>query len=162
MQEAQMRQKIILWHGSDGPIDRFYREGGADGALHLGSRAQAEMRNRAFLHEVEVEIHGIRRCRDRGGDWGDRIRRARAEGMDAIVYLNRYEGVSAATIERLALTGRLSGIDALPDVDFRRLVPEAEDSYILLHPDRARILRVVPKPPPVARPSDPPSCCPTP
>lgn len=140
-----MQQSLLLWHGSDRAIDRFDRVRGPDGALHLGTRAQAEMRNGAFLHEIRVEISRTRRCRDRGGDWGPRIRRARAEGFDAIIYLNRYEGLSASTIERLALTGRLAGIDNLPDAAFRLLVPEAEDSYILLHPERASLVRITPR-----------------
>jgi hypothetical protein len=140
-----MERTIILWHGSNRPMGRFEPTRGPDGALHLGTRTQAGMRNSAFLHEVEVEIQRVLRCRDRGGDWAGRVRHARAEGLDAIVYLNRYEGVSSATIERLALHGRLAGLDSLPDQAFRRLVPEAEDSYILLHPERARILRIIPK-----------------
>ena len=102
------------------------------------------MRNRAFLHEVEAGVSRIRRCRDLGGDWAGRVRNARSDGFDAIVYLNRYEGVSSATIERLALTGRLTGLDALSDAEFRRLVPEAADSLLLLRPERARVLRVLP------------------
>lgn len=51
------------------------------------------MRNRAFLHEVEVEVTRVRRSRDPGGDWSGRVRAARSAGLDAIVYLNRYEGV---------------------------------------------------------------------
>ena len=132
--------KLILWHGSDRPIDRF-TGAGPDRTLHLGTRAQAEMRNRAFLHEVEVEVTRVRRSRDPGGDWSGRVRAARAAGVDAIVYLNRYEGVSAGTIERLAATGRLAGLDRLPDRAFRRLVPEAQDSWVLLDPTRARLLR---------------------
>jgi hypothetical protein len=157
-----MGQTITLWHGSNRPLDRFEQSRGPDGAVHLGSRIQAGMRNSAFLHEVEVEIQRVRRCRDRGGDWGERVRQARAEGFDAIVYLNRYEGVSAATIERLALSGRLAGLDALPDPAFRRLVPEAEDSYILLHPERVRVLRIIPKGGPADERIDPDRNLPTP
>lgn len=136
--------KLILWHGSDRPIDRFTGEG-PERALHLGTRAQAEMRNRAFLHEleVEVEVTRVRRSRDPGGDWSGRVRAARAAGAEAIVYLNRYEGITAETIERLAAAGRLSGLDRLPDRAFRRLVPEAADSWIILDPFRVRPLRLL-------------------
>jgi hypothetical protein len=133
--------KLILWHGSDRPLERFTHSG-PDKALHLGTRAQAEMRNRAFLYEVEVEVNRTRRSRDPGGDWSGRIRAVRATGLDAIVYLNRYEGVSKQTIQRLAAAGRLSGLDRISDRDFRRLVPEAADSWIILDPARARIIRV--------------------
>jgi len=57
--------KLILWHGSDRPLERFSAVG-PDRALHLGTRAQAEMRNRAFLHEVEVEVSRVRRSPDAG------------------------------------------------------------------------------------------------
>jgi hypothetical protein len=134
--------KLTLWHGSDRRIDRF-TDKGPDRALHIGTRAQAAMRNPAFLHEVEVDLSRVRRSRDPGGDWSGRIRAARAAGMEAIVYLNRYEGVSADTIARLAASGRLAGLDRLPDRSFRRLVPEAEDSFVLLDPGHARIVQVI-------------------
>jgi hypothetical protein len=136
-------RNMILWHGSDHPISRFTNLRGPDRALHLGTRAQAEMRNPAYLHEVEVEFGRVRRSRDPGGDWSGRVRAARAAGHDAIVYLNRYEGLDAEVIGRLATRGRLSGLDRLPDAAFRRLVPEAADSWVLLDPSRARILRVI-------------------
>jgi hypothetical protein len=82
--------KLILWHGSDRSLELF-TDSGPDKALHLGTRAQAEMRNRAFLYEVEVEVTRTRRSRDPGGDWSGRIRAARANGFDSIVYLNRCE-----------------------------------------------------------------------
>lgn len=133
--------KLILWHGSDRPLEEF-TGAGPDRALHLGTRAQAEMRNRSYLHETEVEVTRVRRSWDPGGDWSGRIRAARATGLDAIVYLNRYEGVSTQTIQRLAAAGRLSGLDRISDREFRRLVPEAADSWIILDPARARIIKV--------------------
>lgn len=135
---------LRLWHGSDREVAAFSAAAGPNGALHAGSRAQAAMRNRVFLHEIEVEVCSVRRSRDPGGGWDGRIRAARAAGADAIVYLNRYEGLGVETIERLSASGMLGRLDSLPDAEFRRLVPEAEDSWILLHPHRARILRVVP------------------
>jgi hypothetical protein len=134
--------KLILWHGSDRPLERF-TDGGPDKALHLGTRAQAEMRNGSYLHEVEVEVNRTRRSRDPGGDWSGRIRAARAAGVEAILYLNRYEGIGADTIEKLALSGELSGLDRLTDRAFRALVPEGRDSLVLLDPSKARILSVV-------------------
>ena len=77
--------RLTLWHGSDHPIDRFDGSG-SDRALHLGTRAQAQMRNPAFLHRVEVEVNRVHRSRDPGGDWSGRVRAARAAGADAIVY----------------------------------------------------------------------------
>lgn len=155
-------EEMIVWHGSDRLLDRFDRSAGPDGAVHLGTRAQAAMRNGAYLHEVSVSIDRVRRSRDPGGNWAGRIRAARSAGVDAIVYLNRYEGVSAETIERLHRSGQLGRLDDLSDAEFRRLVPEACDSLILLDPARARILRVIarepaPAPVPSAAEEDSPS-----
>lgn len=146
-QGVRMRRRLILWHGSTRALDRFDARSGPDGALHLGTRAQAEMRNRAFLHEVEVEVRRLRRSRDPGGDWSGRVRAARAAGFDAILYLNRFEGLGVEVIGRLAAAGRLSGLDEMPDAAFRRLVPEAEDSLILLDPGLARLIRFMPNRP---------------
>lgn len=134
--------RLTLWHGSDRPMTRFTGEG-QNRALHLGTRAQAEMRNRAFLHEVEIEVTRVRRSRDPGGDWSGQVRSARAAGAEAIVYLNRYEGITSEVITRLAAAGRLGDLDKMTDRAFRQLVPEARDSWILLAPDRARVLRVL-------------------
>lgn len=134
--------RMILWHGSDRRISRFLDEG-RDRALHLGTMEQARMRNGRYLHEVEVDLSHPRRSRDRGGDWSGRIRSARAAGADAIIYLNRYEGLDATVISRLNGEGRLDGLDRLTDRAFQRLVPEARDSLIILDPSRARIIKVL-------------------
>lgn len=147
--------RLTLWHGSDRPISRFTGRG-PDRALHLGTRAQAEMRNAAFLHEVEIEVTRVRRSRDPGGDWSGRVRAARTAGADAIVYLNRYEGVTSEVITRLAGAGRLSDLDRMSDKAFRALVPEARDSWVLLEPERARITRVLRGRNTPADPADPP------
>lgn len=137
-----MTMRLTLWHGSDRPISRFTVQG-PDRALHLGTRAQAGMRNRSFLHEVEIDVSRVRRSRDPGGEWSGRVRAARAAGAEAIVYLNRYEGITSEVITRLAGAGRLSDLDRMTDKTFRALVPEAQDSWILLDPERARVIRVL-------------------
>lgn len=134
---------LRLWHGSSAPIDVFDVDASRDGGIHLGSRRQAQMRNSAVLHEVEIEIGWARRSKDRGGDWKNRIQAAKSSGVSAIVYLNRYEGLTADVIERLAAGGDLAKLDSLSDAEFRKLVPEAEDSYIIFDPRRIRILQVL-------------------
>lgn len=131
---------LILWHGSPVLIERFDASQTQDGGFHFGSQDQARMRNPTVLHEVEVDIGKARRCKDRGGDWKGRIRDAKAAGFSAIVYLNRYEGMTAEIIARLQSEGRLSRLDDLSDAEFRKLVPEAQDSHILWDPDRIRII----------------------
>lgn len=134
---------LKLWHGSSRKILAFDPAKTRDKGVHLGTEAQARMRNPAVLHEVEVAVDRIRRCRDRGGDWEQRIRDARHSGFSAIVYLNRYEGLSHEVIERLHNSGRLKDLDTLSDAAFRKIVPEAEDSYILFDPERIRIVAVI-------------------
>ncbi|MCE6959576.1 hypothetical protein LAZ40_10965 [Cereibacter sphaeroides] len=134
--------RIVLWHGSLQRIERLDPASTHDGGVHLGTLEQARMRNSAFLHEVEVTLGRCRRSRDRGGDWKGRIMAARAAGFDAIVYLNRYEGLATEVIERLQAQGLLGRLDGLSDAAFRRHVPEARDSYILLRPDHLRILSI--------------------
>lgn len=133
---------LRLWHGSKDRIDCFDPSRSADGGIHFGTEAQARMRNSAVLHEVEIDIGKVRRCKDRGGDWKERIQASRRAGYSAIVYLNRYEGLSAETIEELHREGRLSGLDDLSDAEFRKLVPSAQESYILWDEGRIKILSV--------------------
>ena len=134
---------MILWHGSRTRFATIDLSRTVDGGLHLGTEAQARMRNAAFLHEIEIDATRLRRARDTGGNWAARIRAARREGCHGIVYLNRYEGIPTARIEDLHARGLLERLDRLSDADFRKLVPEARDSFILLDPTRARILRVL-------------------
>ena len=131
---------VTLWHGTSADIDvidhdRISREG-----LHVGTRMQADMRARGVVLEVRVDLGRSRRCRDSGGNWGRRIRAARAAGYDSIVYLNRWEGIPAERIDALAASGDLSKLDALSDTEFRKLVPEAADSFIILHGNDIRVL----------------------
>ncbi|CUJ69257.1 Uncharacterised protein [Achromobacter sp. 2789STDY5608633] len=80
------------------------------------------------------------RSKDQGGNWKDKIQRAKAAGKDGIVYLNRYEGMTTAIIDRLSKSGHLNGLDDLSDAAFKRLVPEAQDSYIVFSVEQLDIL----------------------
>lgn len=121
-----------FWHGSTRLFSEFDHSKTIDGGLHVGSRAQAIMRNSPVLYQIEVDLTRIRRSRDCGGNWASRVKSARASGFEAISYLNRYEGIPMERIKALAASDRLSNLDALTDRAFRKLVPEAEDSLILL------------------------------
>lgn len=135
-----MSDILTLYHGSTRPIDRVEMSRTIDGGFHCGTLAQARMRNKRAIHEVRVRIDKLRRCRDTGGGWKPRVLRARKAGFDAIVYLNRYEGMTAEIIENLASSGALSNFDSLSDAQARKLVPSLTDSYILL--DSSRILSI--------------------
>ena len=125
-----------LWHGSDRPHQKLLH--GGDGGIHVGTQAQAVMRNPAFLHRVSALIDPCRltRSRDTGGHWASKVRRARLRGADAIVYLNRWEGVP---MNRAA-----ADLDALSDKAFRSAVPEAEDSLIILDESSVIVRDILP------------------
>lgn len=133
---------ITLWHGGPQPIEAVDLTLSLDGGFHAGTRSQAEMRNRKFIHEIEVELGRVRRSRDTGGHWRNRARDAKARGFDAIVYLNRYEGIPSERFAALALAKGSEWLDGLSDAEFRRHVPEAQDSYILLRAEAIRIVRI--------------------
>lgn len=90
------------------------------------------------LVPVYLRMLNPRRSRDAGGNWASKIKSAKSAGHDGIVYLNRYEGIPYEAIERatMRLAGELAVnpsqalLDALPDEQFRKYVPEAQDSYI--------------------------------
>ena len=77
-----------------------------------------------------------------GRSWRSQIASARSAGHDGIVYLNRYEGIPPSAFERArAALSRRQGsnratveelLGRLSDVEFKRLIPEARDSYIAL------------------------------
>lgn len=130
----------ILWHGTSTnfqDIDpaRISREG-----IHVGTREQAEMRARGVLLEVKVDLGRSKRCRDAGGGWKRRISAARSAGYDSIRYLNRWEGIPGERIEALVASGDLSRLDSLSDAAFQKLVPEAQESFIILHGNDIRLL----------------------
>lgn len=137
-----MSRVLRLWHGSTAEVERFDPAATRDRGCHFGTHEQAVMRNPAVLHFVEIETHRVRRCRDRG-DFGSVIRSARRAGYDGLVYLNRYEGMTTERIAALSEAGKLADLDDLSDAEFRRLMPEAQDSFIALDPDRIRILDVI-------------------
>jgi hypothetical protein len=101
----------LFWHGSKTLSLTLDPAKTLDGGLHLGSLEQASMRNHQVLYEVATKDLKTRRCKDEGGNWKNRIREAKSRGFEAIFYLNRYEGVSAARIEALSASGDLDKLD---------------------------------------------------
>lgn len=136
-----MAYSTDLWHGSSLPRPKL--QGGPDGGIHLGSREQAEMRASAFLHRVSFDKGRERRCIDKGGDWSAKISSARRASCTSIVYLNRFEGVSPESLERISA---MRDPDRVGDAAWRRAVPECHDSWIALYPEDVRVLEIVPGP----------------
>ena len=95
------------------------------------------MRRKGHLHAFVITDDAMRkstRSKDTGGNWTGKIKAAKNKGNRVIVYLNRYEGVSHTTIERLAQANMLDRLDAMPDKTFSKHLPECEDSVIVLNP----------------------------
>jgi hypothetical protein len=137
-------ETLTLYHGTHQGVDTLDAAKTVDGGLHVGTRAQAQMRNAQRLFHVHLDLGRVRRSQDRGGDWADRIKDARTRGFDAIVYLNRYEGIPLSQVQRAADEG--VDLDRLSDQQFRRRIPEAHDSWIVLNPHAVTVVGVEDRP----------------
>ncbi len=122
----------LLYHGTRAAFDSLDLAMTVDGGLHVGSEEQARMRagTSGRLLAVSLEAFNTRRSRDTGGNWKAKVQQARAAGFQAIVYLNRYEGIPLERFQALAQAG--IDPDRLSDAQFRKQVPEAKDSWIVL------------------------------
>jgi hypothetical protein len=135
---------LIVYHGTTATFDRFDDRQVVAG-FHFGSAAQANMRvagqEGRRIMPVFLSIQKPRRSKDAGGKWASKIKSAKLSGYDGIVYLNRYEGIPAQAFQRAAeqLAKKNGGmadysrLDRLSDDDFRKLVPEAADSFIAFY-----------------------------
>ena len=134
---------LLLEHRTNGEFDTLDPSKTVDGGLHFGTSAQASMRagKGSRVIRAYLKAKNIRRSKDRGGNWKSIIASAKRAGMDAIVYLNRYEGLTTEVIERLSASGDLSRLDDMTDAQFRKVVPEARDSYIVFSQDQLWIQR---------------------
>lgn len=125
---------IVAWHSS-GETDLCIRRG-----LHVGTPDQASMRGGRHLHRLEIEASGrVPRLRDRGS-WDPRRLARHARDAGIAVYLNRHEGIPLTEFDHAR--GRID-LDAVPDGIFRRLVPSAADSWIILDPATVRSIERV-------------------
>lgn len=131
------------WHGSNAEFDRFNPDLLANGALHVGTYAQARMRNSRFLYRIFVPDGSYQVSRDLGGNWAGKIRAARRKRRAGILYLNRYEGLSQESVRRLSL---ISDPDTLSPARFRKLAPDADNSLIILDLSAITILERIAKP----------------
>lgn len=107
------------------------------------------MRAPQYLHRVSIPngLH-FKRIRDRGELSRKKVQRLKRAGYDGAVYLNRYEGITTEMIDRLAGLGDLSKLDSCSDAVFRKLVPEADDSYAIFDPEYCRVVSVEERPTP--------------
>ncbi len=142
-----------VYHGTPAYLkDATQLHKGRDYGIHFGTEAQAWGRlyhRGGDVIPAMVEISNMKRERDTGYGWREKIRQAKAQGYDGIVYLNRYEGLFAHDkdqfIDRLGSHGyppeklkrmrqsmyRPSLFNAMTDEEFKEIFPEAADSYIV-------------------------------
>ena len=127
----------VLYHGTQSQKGFAVPSPSLDGGIHLGTQPQANMRSRGKnqrIIPIKTRFDKLMRSRDTGGNWASKIQNAKKKGFDGIVYLNRYEGVSFETVLKAQREG--IDLDQLTDIEFKKYVPEAEDSYIAFHPDQ--------------------------
>lgn len=134
--------ELTLYHGVQGRVEDGFRLGGLEThpeGIHLGTLEQARMRaGRGDVLKVTLRLDRagpIPRVRDQDGSWRRLLGRHARKGVGVLVYLNRYEGIglnSAIAVSEMA-AARSS------DRVFRRLAPEARDSYVVLDPDLVRV-----------------------
>jgi len=147
-----MMEDFVAYHGLQGRRPRGFAFGGLDNhpeGIHLGTLAQARMRAGAgTVLRVRVRAsqasRAVARVRDRDGAWRNLLRRHCRRKTSILVYLNRHEGITLERAEQLGALG-LGRVAALSDRQFRKLAPEAEDSWIVLDPALLDILGSVPR-----------------
>ena len=130
---------LLLYHGTAQEFESF-DEAKTYGGIHLGTRAQAVMRSSKYLLECQVRFLKAVRYKDAVSGWNDKIKAAKRKGAEGIVYLNRYEGIPTERVVMLHDKCRAEELDTMPDSKFAKLVPEAEDSYIIFDPKQIIIL----------------------
>lgn len=125
---------VTWWHGSTSPVAEVRPY------LHVGTEAQARMRAGRGCHLLKVTLGQGRTVRRRDvGSWKEQdLRRLAGQGFGLVVYLNRFEGIPIGEFDEART--RCRNIDLLPDSRFRRLLPSAAESMIVLDPALALIV----------------------
>lgn len=124
------RGRVVGYHSGSTILTR----GDLKPFLHLGNIAQARMRSGRELTRIVARTGPVARLVDRNeNSWSEnRLRPLLRKGMDWAVYLNRTEGIGLEEFEEARR--RHARFDEVSDALFRRLVPSARDSLILLDP----------------------------
>lgn len=129
---------LLVCHGTRESFDEFApnKEG-----IHFGSVSQANMRSGKKMIKAYLSIQKMKRVKDTNGSWVKAIKSAKSSGYDGIIYLNRYEGIPYERFESLRKQGITDEkMDSMSDTQFKKLVPEAQDSYITFEPDQIKIV----------------------
>lgn len=141
-----MTDHLTLYHGLSQPYGdsfRFEALSAHPEGIHLGSHHQAQMRagpGQVIAVRLDLRRAGrISRVKDHPVSWAATLKRKQRAGCKALVYLNRFEGLSLDTVTALARADTGS-IDHMSDRSFRALAPDAEDSFVVLDPEIVEIL----------------------
>lgn len=129
-------EPLVCFHGTRETFDEFApnKEG-----IHFGTGEQAKMRNGKKVIKAYLSIQKLKRVKDTNGYWTKAVKTAKSGGYDGIVYLNRYEGVPYERFEELRKKGISDEkMDSMSDAQFKKLVPEAQDSYIVFEPNQIK------------------------
>jgi len=132
---------ISVSHGTNTDFDQLDVAKTSDGGIHFGSNQQAALRStgkNSRIIDTQIDVRKPKRCKDDGSGWKNKIKSAKRSGYDSIVYLNRYENMTTERVEQLSQSGKLDTLDSLSDAAFKKLVPEAQDSYIVFDNDQIK------------------------
>jgi hypothetical protein len=76
------------------------------------------------------------------GSWSKakmtQMRALARQGYDGVIYLNRYEGIPLEAFQAAYERVPHERLNALSDTQFKKLIPVAEDSYIIFDPRNVR------------------------
>lgn len=139
---------LVVYHGTNSDIQAF-KDSEVVAGFHFGSVQQADMRVAGVgknILPLYLSIQNPGRSTDSGGKWVGKIKAAKRAGHDGIVYLNRYEGIPREAFERAIqeIAAKRGGnpdyvrLDSLSDSEFKKVIPEATESYIAFHPEQIK------------------------
>lgn len=137
MKPALLRdlQARTWWHGGRARLEAIDWKHPLQGGLHLGTLAQAQDRGKVLTAFRLYPGQRLRRVVDRADGWVAKARDARSRGFDALLYLNRHEGLPP----REDLMDHLAYRD-MPDSMFARREPHAAFSLLVLRTGVVRAL----------------------
>ena len=136
-------EPLVVYHGTKNDFNVFEEMPGSDGGFHFGTKEQASMRvGKGELKAVFLNIRNLERVSDlryttpATSNWKANIKKAKRNDFDGIVYLNRSEGLSYDTIDYANEKG--INLDAISEQKFKKIAPEAQDSYIVFNPNQIK------------------------
>lgn len=132
LRELYQTGAVVGYHGTRRLFDPFARDFHLDdfegGAMHVGTKTQARMKGPHLIH-VKLRPTRVAYLHDWGGFSEACCTDLLADGYDAFVYLNRFEGIGPR-----AYTALMSNPSEASDDEFLYAFPEAAASWGVLHP----------------------------